>query len=152
MTLCCCVQVPTRTGACLRPWTSAGSWWGSSLRRCWRGSLRAPWPSSIPERPNTNRHRRCRPPPSAPAASRRSRCVKCRAINSPCSESFNVALTRQCSCLSARHGRGWNQTRRDVYSVNVQRGARAVCVSEYQDACHHLKIMLHLPQGGRIRL
>lgn len=48
-----CAQEPTRTGVCTRLWTSDGSWWGSSPKRCWSESLRAPWLSFTPERPNT---------------------------------------------------------------------------------------------------
>lgn len=50
-----CPQEPTRTGACSRLWTWAGSWCGSSLKRCWRGFLRALWPTFTRAKPSISR-------------------------------------------------------------------------------------------------
>lgn len=57
-------QAPTTTGRCTRLWTSAGSCCESSPRRCWRGSPRAPCPSSTPESPPAAT--RGRSPPTSP--------------------------------------------------------------------------------------
>lgn len=47
----CLPQAPTTTEQCMKLWTSAGSCCESSPKRCWRGFLRAPWPSFTPGSP-----------------------------------------------------------------------------------------------------